>query len=523
MQGNFNQIFLSAQKFGVPAQLKSHGITTLYQGENETGWDGQFYYYIANDPLALKDTTQHIDLNAYRYQRIGLPALAKFVSKIARRNWVSPLFYYMTSLLVILMAASMAATFFQKRKISPYLALFWALGCGTQVTQLNGLPDAAADGFLIIALISLIDKHVIVYMITMTLAVLTREVYVIFPILIAFVTFIVEFNSNKTSLFTKNKLPALVKALLIQAIPVALFVTWQAYVLLKIGTMSSPENIISWPFVTTFHYLLAGLSGVHPDIGAGWSAYLEGVGISLYLILLALSTMALLPLLKRSTQNITRGIALGFLALIALYFCFGPLVMKHFTGYFKAANIFLFALPFAATLTQTKMSRPIIFLLLIITLFFNYLLWIRITVPPYQPTPSISYVASEPNCLKEYRAQIQPIDIETYATASIMKRLFAPRKMIIQTKVTNTSSETYSRFLGKGRVNMSYQWVKADNQVAVKDGIRTQLTKSLLPNESTILPITVDFPSEAGKYFLTLSLVQEGCGWVYANQIGRAS
>jgi hypothetical protein len=49
--------------------------------------------------------------------------------------------------LIVLVAVGMAAFFFQRKGISPYWALFWALGIGTQVTQLNGLPDAAADGW----------------------------------------------------------------------------------------------------------------------------------------------------------------------------------------------------------------------------------------------------------------------------------------------------------------------------------------------------------------------------------------
>lgn len=527
LQGNFNQIFLPAEKFGIPAQLKEHGITTLYKGKDETGWDGQFYYYIANDPLALKDTTQHLDISTYRYQRIGLPLLAKLVSKITGQTWVSPFTYYITSLLIVLLAAGSAATFFRKRNLSPYLALFWALGCGTQVTLLNGLPDAAADGFLIISLISLIEKRLLIYIFTMTFAALAREVYIVFPIFISAAMLVGNIHTQKINVFFKIKnFLSLSKKISIQLTPIAVVAAWQIFIRVKFGAMLSPENTVGLPLVTTFYYLFSGLRGSHPDIGIGRSAYFEGIGILLYLILLTVSAIALFSLLKKTKyidkknlyeKQIYIGIALSFLTLIAIYFCFGSLVMKHYTGYFKAANIFLFVLPFVACLTQTKLNRVSFFLLIVITLFFNSLLWERITLQPYQPTSQISYATNEPACLNDYRAQVLPISIQVRSSKGIINRLLTSQAVIINTKITNQSSENFSPFPGKGGINMSYQWVRATNSEVVKEGIRTQLIKTLLPNESIVLPVTVEFPNEPGEYLLKLSLVQEGCGWFYLN------
>ena len=39
---------------------------------NSAGYDGQFFYAIARDPLARGDWHQHLDSPAYRYASIGL-------------------------------------------------------------------------------------------------------------------------------------------------------------------------------------------------------------------------------------------------------------------------------------------------------------------------------------------------------------------------------------------------------------------------------------------------------------------
>ncbi len=40
---------LPAAVFGIPHSVAKHGMTLLYETPGHVGWDGQFYYYIAND------------------------------------------------------------------------------------------------------------------------------------------------------------------------------------------------------------------------------------------------------------------------------------------------------------------------------------------------------------------------------------------------------------------------------------------------------------------------------------------
>jgi hypothetical protein len=521
LQGNFNHFFMPAEKFGIPNDLKARGLTEMYKGPIETGWDGQFYYYISNDILAQKDTVQHIDSNAYRYQRIGLPLLAKSASILTGQSWVSPLTYYMTNLALLLIAAGIAANWLKRNNINPYFILLWSIGCGTQVTLLHGLPDGAADALLILALITLLDKRHWTYVFTMTFAALSREVYVLFPcfILLSLCIQSIRITGLHKS-FSYQNLLSLAKQSWTQVIPILLFSLWQIFIRSKFGVSPSSQagNVLGWPFYHAFHYIAAGLHGIHPQIGAGKEAYLEAIGIILFLTLLIVSAQFLISLLnlpKIKEKPIYTGIALTFLSLIALYICFGPIVIMRYSGYFKATNIFMFVIPFAAALLHRQIRMFTCFFLIFTTLFFNYLLWESVSEPPYHPMPIIHYVSSEPACLKDYRVKIVPVSFEEPATHGLLKKLLVKRTLTAFVKITNLSTQDFSPYQGKGNVNLSYQWINVKNSNVVRDGVRTSLPHTLSPHQSIVLPTYINFPTSTGEYLLKVSLVQEGCNWFY--------
>ena len=178
---DINNHILAGETFGVPADLKERGIKPFYNGPGETGWDGQFYYYMSNDILALKDTASHIDAPSYRYQRVGLSLYAATVAKVLGMDWVSPATYFISYLFLILAATWAGAQLFSKVGVHPALILLWSLSVGTQITLFNALPDAAADAFLILALSALYAKRYALSVIPFAFAALSREVYVLFP------------------------------------------------------------------------------------------------------------------------------------------------------------------------------------------------------------------------------------------------------------------------------------------------------------------------------------------------------
>jgi hypothetical protein len=71
--GNWTALFLTGGRLQIPPALANEHIYTF---PGSMGWDGQFYHYIAHDPLMAHDLWKYIDAPRLRYRRILIPALA---------------------------------------------------------------------------------------------------------------------------------------------------------------------------------------------------------------------------------------------------------------------------------------------------------------------------------------------------------------------------------------------------------------------------------------------------------------
>ena len=66
---------------------------------------------------------------------------------------------------------------------------------------------------------------------------------------------------------------------------------------------------------------------------------------------------------------------------------------------------------------------------------------------------------------------------------------------------------------GNFKVVATYHWLKATGEMAVWDGIRTSLPEDIGKGKSIDVMLTLKAPPVAGKYLLTIDLVQEGALW----------
>lgn len=524
LEGNFRHIFLPAKMFGIPEKVAAHGFDELFQDDTNAGWDGQFYFFIANDPLARADTEHHIDSNAYRYQRIGLPLLAFIVSKLTRQDWVSPTTYYMTNLGLLFLATFLGASFLRNRGLNPCWILLWTLGLGTQVTQLHGLPDGAADALQIIALVCLLNGRTAIYSAAAIFAVLSREIYVLVPAAILFSGFALA--AREHGLASQLRPAALARRISrnwFHLLPIAVFLGWQIFIRRRfhIAPSAQATNILDWPFKSSLEYMLAPLKGVRP---MELDSVMESVGILLFLAILMTAGWLLAAAIRRQlaqphhgndtpAEATKLGISIAFLAMVGMYLCFGSTVMMAMTGYWKAANIFAFLFPFLAALHGSHIGRWSTGLSLTAFMLFGTALIWRINAPPFV-TVNIAYASTEPACLAKFDAQVQPLSLEVQP-GNWRQRLTGSARLTIHLKVTNTSDATFAPYVGKGAVNASYQWLNAADGSVAKDGIRTSLRAPLPSGASTELPLSVELPSQSGRYILALSLVQEGCAWFY--------
>ena len=530
LDGDLDNHVLSSRLFGAPKALLDHGFKLFYQGDRETGWDGQFYYYIANDPLAQKDTAAHIDATAYRYQRVGLPLLAWAVSRLTGHDWVSPTSYYLTDLAIVLLATLIGGLYFARRGYGAWPVLAWSLSLGVQLTLLNGLPDAAADALLLIALVAHFSGFRWFFALFATLAALSREAYVLFPILVAafdwgtFIGFSRTIVGDRTrrSIALRQSLIWAVRRGWIIAIPVALFGLWQVYLRLKfhIAPSAQAHGILGAPLQSWFQYVATSLAGSHPLFAPGWTTTRELIALVIFVPLLLIGIVVPSVAWKRSSRtDPVRPIAAATFGLTILYACFGPTVMMHYTGYMKAAGLFFLIVPFLwGSLKRATRLTLLLFLLATNAYFGFYLYQDRIASAgvDYERYLHVAQVINKTPipCLKSFDSQIRLVGIEDLNHQTVLSEL-APRAVAFRVEVTDPTQVPFVSTTGAGSIHVSYHWLSADGNSVVKDGIRTMLPDPIPPGGSKIVPIVVEYPTAPGHYILRLTLVQEGCAWFY--------
>lgn len=385
---NFSHYLMPAKRFGIPEALVAKGFTPLYLEQKDSGWDGQFYYYISNDLLGVTDVPSHIDADAYRYQRIGLPVIAKVVSVFIGAKWVSPELYYATQLALVLIATVLGAVFFLSEHVSAFWILPWSLGIGTQLTLLNGLPDAAADSLVIISILCLYWASIFkqgrynivlsyIYSVTVLFAALSREIYVLIPASVL-LFLIVDFRPFKVNRDVFRRY----SEMLPQLIPLVGFSMWHIYVRTHFSTPPSSQahGILGFPFLNLFYHMWQGLHGSYPNFPRGRESYLSGFNLVIFFVLLVFALWVFLVKFKSSEKvrlqkRAYNGLQLSLLLTIIMYFCFGETVIWHFSGFMKAATIFFFMVPLFYVLNGEKISKIIVLLSIGVTVYFGYKLW----------------------------------------------------------------------------------------------------------------------------------------------------
>ena len=75
--GNWTALFCTGDAIPPPAALESENI---YVFPDSYGFDGQFYHYIAHNPIPPNELTSRVELPGLRYRRVLMPLLAYALS-----------------------------------------------------------------------------------------------------------------------------------------------------------------------------------------------------------------------------------------------------------------------------------------------------------------------------------------------------------------------------------------------------------------------------------------------------------
>ena len=152
---------------GAPADLPVRAAST--------GYDGQFYYRLALDPLTHQVTQFHITLNnpSYRQQRIGLPALAWLVREAVRAPTSFAL--VLVNVIALVVLGFVGARLAQQWNRSPWWGVALAVSPALVMALARDLTEPMATAGLVLGLLWWVRGRVWSAAGAFTIAVLCRE------------------------------------------------------------------------------------------------------------------------------------------------------------------------------------------------------------------------------------------------------------------------------------------------------------------------------------------------------------
>ena len=105
----------------------------------DSGYDGQYYYFMAMDPFMKTENRYCMDSGAYRYQRILLPLLAATFSM--GNNKRIPLAIVSINLLSIVLGTFVFALCCIQYKVNPWVSVLYALTNGMVLSVLRSTTE----------------------------------------------------------------------------------------------------------------------------------------------------------------------------------------------------------------------------------------------------------------------------------------------------------------------------------------------------------------------------------------------
>ncbi|EKQ50533.1 MULTISPECIES: hypothetical protein [unclassified Clostridium] len=503
LEGNINWLFMESQVFGVPEDIaKEQGIEPYFSEKSGAGWDGQFHYYISNDILATKGYDANVDSPSYRWQRIGLPLIAKILSIITFQKNVNIPTYIFANLILYGIAIYVLARYFKEKQKSILYVLPWALCLGVQITIRHGLVDAAADALFIVAFISVLKNKYLKYCIFMTLACLTREGYT----LIAFMIFLLSFFGQ---IDKEKKYKISFSALF--AIPGVFFLAWYGYVTLRFHILPAQQAYgITQVYMTGFIQYIV-------------KAAQDGNVIEMFSLCIYAVSIILMTIITYK-KGYEKRIYWSICPYVILIGSFGPTVMSHYSGYLKGISILFALLPIMMIEYENMKvwNKNIIIAFLLITTISSIYLGTKFNIHSY---PTSKFMNNGTNLengtpLKDFSSSIDIINHKERPYANIpMKGFFTKDYEVYTVKVKNNSNEQWPRDSqkdGRYAVYLSYHWLDAnDKSKILQDGLRTAIPKNIQPGEEFESQMYIEYPNKKGDYILRISLVQEGVAWFY--------
>ncbi len=141
------------------------------------GYDGQFYYQIARDPL---HAAQFLDKPPYRYQRI-VYALLVFVLSAGQTTLV-PYMLLLVNFVSIVVSVEIVARLLSKYGLSPWFSLAVGLYFGQMAALFFDTTEPFTYALVCLGLLLIEKEYITAAALSMGLAALSRDTAILFPL-----------------------------------------------------------------------------------------------------------------------------------------------------------------------------------------------------------------------------------------------------------------------------------------------------------------------------------------------------
>jgi len=249
--------------------------------DTPTGYDGQYFWALAQDPLLLaKRTVASFKDAGFRLQRIAYPALAYALA--AGRTAALPWTLLAINLAVVIAITMAFAAYARRRGWSGWWALGVGLLPGLQFATMGDMSDALAVACMLGGLMAWERRRRWTAAGLLAVAALARE-----PMLLAVAALAIDAGARWWS--CRREPGALRRAVAAAwpalALPTVLFLGWQAYVHVRHGTgTSAPGTAFQAPLVGLADEFGRSLRGT-ATISSSWdlaylAAIVAGIGVA---------------------------------------------------------------------------------------------------------------------------------------------------------------------------------------------------------------------------------------------------
>lgn len=169
------------------------------------GYDGQFSYQIAKDPV---NGWRYLDVPAYRYQRILYPILARSLSlgNQVLLPWMLILINYFS----IIFATLLLEKILKINNLTRWYALSYGFFAGLWLSLRLDLTEPLAFLFVIVAIVAIQKEKILLGSLFLILASLTREVTIIFTISFLLSSLFQQNQTNRSKWFIVALLPFII-------------------------------------------------------------------------------------------------------------------------------------------------------------------------------------------------------------------------------------------------------------------------------------------------------------------------